>query len=292
MSDLTSALHLENPRQKRILLINDLSSFGKCSLTVSLPIFAACGMEAVPLPTALLSTHTGGFPLPYILPLGEQMDAIADHWESIGLRFDAIYSGYLCGESQIETVERIFDRFSDEHTLRVVDPVMGDGGKLYHGFDLSFAARMRHLCTRAHVITPNATEAALLTGRDPSDMTVPATQRAVLGELCALGPSAVVLTGAVRDDGTVGYLCSDGERVFDDIRHRHYDRPLHGCGDVFASALCCALLSGQPTESAVRIAADFTLHCIEQTVGDAPAHWYGLRFEAGLPGLMAKLDQN
>lgn len=292
MSDLTSALHLENPRQKRILLINDLSSFGKCSLTVSLPIFAACGMEAVPLPTALLSTHTGGFPLPYILPLGEQMDAIADHWESIGLRFDAIYSGYLCGESQIETVERIFDRFSDEHTLRVVDPVMGDGGKLYHGFDLSFAARMRHLCTRAHVITPNATEAALLTGRDPSDMTVPATQRAVLGELCALGPSAVVLTGAVRDDGTVGYLCSDGERLFDDIRHQHYDRPLHGCGDVFASALCCALLSGQSTESAVRIAADFTLHCIEQTVGDAPAHWYGLRFEAGLPGLMAKLDQN
>jgi pyridoxine kinase len=174
----------------------------------------------------------------------------------------------------------------------VVDPVMGDGGKLYHGFDLAFAARMRHLCTRAHVITPNATEAALLTGRDPSDMTVPATQRAVLGELCALGPSAVVLTGAVRDDGTVGYLCSDGERVFDDIRHQHYDRPLHGCGDVFASALCCALLSGQSTESAVRIAADFTLHCIEQTVGDAPAHWYGLRFEAGLPGLMAKLDQN
>lgn len=292
MSDLTSALHLENPRQKRILLINDLSSFGKCSLTVSLPIFAACGMEAVPLPTALLSTHTGGFPLPYILPLGEQMDAIADHWERIGLRFDAIYSGYLCGESQIETVERIFDRFSDEHTLRVVDPVMGDGGKLYHGFDLSFAAQMRHLCTRAHVITPNATEAALLTDRDPSAMTDAATQHAVLGELCAMGPSAVVLTGAVREDGTVGYLCSDGERVFDDIRHKHYDRPLHGCGDVFASALCCALLRGKPVEHAVRLAADFTLRCIEATVGDAPAHWYGLRFEAGLPGLMTTLDQN
>ena len=97
MSDFTSPLALENPKQKRILLINDLSCFGKCSLGVSLPIFAACGIEAVPLPTALLFTHTGGFPLPYILPLSEQMDAIADHWESIGLRFDAIYSGYLCG---------------------------------------------------------------------------------------------------------------------------------------------------------------------------------------------------
>lgn len=291
MSDMTPALHLENPRQKRILLINDLSCFGKCSLMVSLPVFAACGLEAVPLPTALLSTHTGGFPLPYILPLGAQMDAIVDHWQGIGLRFDAIYSGYLCGEAQIETVERIFDQFSDENTLRVVDPVMGDGGKLYHGFDLSFAHRMRHLCSRAHVITPNATEAALLTGRDPAAMTDPAIQQAVLQELSALGPRAVALTGAVREDGTVGYLFSDGERVFDDLRHRHYDRPLHGCGDVFASALCCALLHEQPTEQAVRIAADFTLHCIEQTVGDAPAHWYGLRYEAGLSYLMERLTK-
>ena len=291
MPDMTPALHLENPRQKRVLLINDLSCFGKCSLMVSLPVFAACGLEAVPLPTALLSTHTGGFPLPYILPLGAQMDAIVDHWQSIGLRFDAIYSGYLCGEAQIETVERIFDQFSDKETLRVVDPVMGDGGKLYHGFDLSFADRMRRLCSRAHVITPNATEAALLTGRDPAAMTDPAIQQAVLQELSALGPRAVALTGAVREDGTVGYLFSDGERVFDDIRHRHYDRPLHGCGDVFASALCCALLHEQPTEQAVRIAADFTLHCIEQTVGDAPAHWYGLRYEAGLSYLMERLTK-
>lgn len=291
MSDCSTKLALENPRQKRILLINDLSCFGKCSLTVSLPVFAACGIEAVPLPTALLSTHTGGFPLPYILPLGEQMDAIAAHWQQIGLRFDAIYSGYLCGEQQIEVVERIFDRFADENTVCVVDPVMGDGGKLYHGFDLSFAARMRHLCTRADIITPNATEAALLTGFDVADMTDAATQRQVLASLSALGPRAVAMTGAVRKDGTVGYLCCQGERVFDDIRHAHYDRPLHGCGDVFASALCCALLHGKPTEQAVRIAATFTLHCIEQTVCDAPLHWYGLRYEAGLSYLMAQLSE-
>ncbi len=289
MSNSTPALHLENPRQKRILLINDLSCFGKCSLTVSLPIFAACGIEAVPLPTALLSTHTGGFPLPYILPLGSQMDAIADHWQSIGLRFDAIYSGYLCGEDQIDVVERIFDRFADAQTLRVVDPVMGDGGKLYHGFDLAFAARMKHLCTRADVITPNATEGALLTGRDPATMQERAVQSEVLSELHAMGPRAVALTGAVRGDGTVGYLCCDGVRTFDDIRHDHYDRPLHGCGDVFASALCCALLRGKSTESAIRIAAEFTLLCIRETVTDAPAHWYGLRYEAGLPRLMEML---
>jgi pyridoxal/pyridoxine/pyridoxamine kinase len=95
---------------------------------------------------------------------------------------------------------------------------------------------MRHLCTRAHVITPNATEAALLTGRDPSDMTVPATQRAVLGELCALGPSAVVLTGAVRDDGTVGYLCSDGERVFDDCKLLYIKTPWNSYALEYAKA--------------------------------------------------------
>ena len=290
MSDLATSLHLENPKQKRILLINDLSCFGKCSLTVSLPVFAACGIEAVPLPTALLSTHTGGFPLPYILPLGQQMEEIVHHWQSIGLRFDAIYSGYLCGEEQIATVESILDALADERTLCIVDPVMGDGGKLYHGFDYSFAARMRRLCTRADVITPNATEAALLTGRDPSQMHDAATQQTVLSELCALGPRAVALTGAIRDDGTVGYLCHDGERMFDDIRHVHYDRPLHGCGDVFASALCCALLHDQSTESAVRIAADFTLQCIRETVNDAPAHWYGLRFETGLAMLARAID--
>ncbi len=292
MSDFCSPLSslcLDNPRQKRILLVNDLSCFGKCSLTVSLPIFAACGIEAVPLPTALLSTHTGGFPLPYIQPLGEQMTAILAHWQQIGLRFDAIYSGYLCGEDQIAVVEQLFDRFSDDHTLRVVDPVMGDGGKLYHGFDLSFAARMKQLCSRASVLTPNSTEGALLTGREPAAMIDVALQHAVLEELHAQGPRVVALTGAVRRDGTVGYLCCDDTHVWDDIRHRYYDRPLHGCGDVFTSVLCCAMLWGKTAEEAVRIAADFTLTCIRQTVADAPAHWYGLRFESELPGLASAL---
>jgi pyridoxine kinase len=176
--------------------------------------------------------------------------------------------------------------------LLVVDPVMGDGGKLYHGFDLSFAARMRHLCTRAHVITPNATEAALLTGRDSADMTDAATQRAVVRELRDMGPRAVALTGALREDGTVGYLFCDGDQIVDDVRHAHYDRPLHGCGDVFASALCCALLRGKPAQQAFRLAADFTLYCIEKTVPDAPAHWYGLRVEDGLGRLAQMLPRD
>lgn len=290
MSELCAQGPLHNPNQKRILLINDLSAFGKCSLTVSLPVFSACDIEAVPLPTALLSTHTGGFPTPYILPLGESMEQMLAHWQRIGLTFDAIYSGYLCGEAQIALVERIFDTFATENTLRVVDPVMGDGGKLYHGFDLSYAARMRSLCARADIITPNATEAALLCSLDPADMTDPDLQKRALASLRALCPQPI-LTGAVREDETVGYLFCEGERVVDDIRHDHYDRPLHGCGDVFASALSCALLRGKSVGQAVRIAANFVLDCIRATVDAAPAHWYGLHFEAGLGALVQKLNQ-
>ncbi len=290
MSELCAQGPLYNPVQKRILLINDLSAFGKCSLTVSLPVFSACDIEAIPLPTALLSTHTGGFPVPYILPLGEPMEQMLAHWQRIGLTFDAIYSGYLCGEEQIALVERIFDAFGTENTLRVVDPVMGDGGKLYHGFDLSYASRMRELCARADIITPNATEAALLCGQNPADMTDPRVQRQVFDALRDLCPTTV-LTGAVREDGTVGYLFDNGERLVDDIRHAHYDRPLHGCGDVFASALTCALLKGKSTEQAVRLAADFVLDCIRATVDASPAHWYGLHFEASLGELARKLNR-
>ena len=122
-----------------------------------------------------------------------------------------------------------------------------------------------------------------------ADMFDPAAQREALASLRSLCPQTV-LTGAVREDGTVGYLFAEGERVVDDIRHDHYDRPLHGCGDVFASALCCALLKGKSTGAAVRIAADFVLDCIRATVDAAPAHWYGLHFEAGLGTLIQKLN--
>ena len=275
---------LENATQKRVLVINDLSCFGKCSLTVSLPVLAACGVEAVPLPTAILSTHTGGFPSPYISSMTDAMQGIFAHWRAIGLRFDAIYSGYLCGEEQIALVEHIFDEFSDEHTLLVVDPVMGDGGKLYSGFDAAYAARMKHLCARAHIITPNLTEAALLTGHDAHDITDASGQYALLHDLLALGAHAVVLTGATRPDGTVGYLYTDRERTEPlEIRHDYIDKMLHGCGDAFASALCGALMQGRVTEDAVRLATDYTLACIRATLTDAPTHWYGLKFEAGLP---------
>ena len=109
---------LDNPAQKRVLVINDLSCFGKCSLTVSLPVLAACGVEAVPLPTAILSTHTGGFLSPYISSMTAAMRGIVAHWQQIGLRFDAIYSGYLCGEEQIALVEQLFDELADEQIGR------------------------------------------------------------------------------------------------------------------------------------------------------------------------------
>ena len=141
----------------RVLAINDISCVGKCSLTVALPVVSACGVTCDVLPTALLSTHTGGFEGYTFRDLSDEIPAVLKHWESLGLTFDFIYSGYLGNVSQIETVREIKRRFLKRNGKFIVDPVMGDGGKLYAHFDFHFVEKMRVLCEEADFILPNVT---------------------------------------------------------------------------------------------------------------------------------------
>ena len=150
----------------RVLAINDISCVGKCSLTVALPVVSACGVTCDVLPTALLSTHTGGFEGYTFRDLSDEIPAVLKHWESLGLTFDFIYSGYLGNVSQIETVREIKRRFLKRNGKFIVDPVMGDGGKLYAHFDFHFVEKMRVLCEEADFILPNVTEACLLAGEN------------------------------------------------------------------------------------------------------------------------------
>ena len=255
--------------QKRAALINDLSCFGKCSLSVALPIVSSFGVEAVALPTAVLSTHTGGFDGYVMRDMTREMGEFADHWKRLGLKFDCIYTGFFGSAEQLELAERFIDDFADDGTLVVVDPVLGDNGSLYGCFTQDFVTKMRRLAARADIITPNRTEAALLTGL-PAD--TPAEDL-----LAALGNKSVVITG-VRAGDEIGYLARlGGERVR--IMNPYADISLHGTGDVFASALCGALLAGHGEGAALETAAQFCDECIRATLARQPAHWYGLAFE-------------
>ena len=255
---------------KRAALINDLSCLGKCSLSVAVPILSAAGVEAVALPTAILSTHTGGFDGYVMRDMTEEMQSFIAHWQRIGVHFDCIYTGFFSSVRQIEIARQFIRDFACEDTLVLVDPVLGDNGRLYGCFTPEYVQEMRALCKLAHIITPNLTEAALLTGSKPED-----SPQAILERLET--PNAII-TSVPGNEGEIGYLARLGGQTVS-VRYPRAEQTLHGTGDVFASALCGALLSGKEAPAALERAAEFCNACVEKTVLRQPAHWYGLAFE-------------
>ncbi len=273
----------------RILTIQDISCVGQCSMTVALPILSACGQEVCILPSAVLSTHTGGFSQPAIRDLTGDFPGIRAHWEKEHIQFDAIYTGYLGSREQIGQVSEILDTLVAPGGKTIVDPAMADHGRLYKGFDEGYVDAMRELCRKAGVILPNVTEGAMLAGmayRKDYDM---AYIDAMLEKLHAMGCRCVVLTGVGKEAGQSGVLISQ------DGKKSHYVHPMreksfHGTGDAFAAAFVGAWLGGKTMAQAAGIAADFVLKCIDNTVA-YPEHWYGTRFETALPYLMDRLAE-
>lgn len=280
-------------RQKRIAAIHDISGFGKCALTVALPVISAAGIEVSVIPTAILSTHTGGLQGYTHLDLTDEMPKIANHWESLNLTFDAVYSGYLGSERQIDIVSKFIETFKTDKNLAIVDPAMADNGRMYALLDMEFAKSMKRLCQKADIIVPNMTEAAFLLDREyfhgpyKKDY-IEATVR----ELSKLGPQKVVLTGVCFDDNNIGAASYDGKT--DTVSYYFRNRVegmFHGTGDVFASALTAALLRGKTLQKATEIAVDFTVDSIERTAMGGTDHRYGVDFERGLGDLIKVLDK-
>ena len=149
---------------KRILTVQDISCVGQCSMTVALPILSACGHETCILPTAVLSTHTGGFGKPAAVSLGDILESVTAHWKAADIRFDGIYTGYLGSIQAIRCVERIVDELLAPGGIFVADPAMADHGKRYSGLDADYAKAMEQLCRRADILLPNITEAAMFAG--------------------------------------------------------------------------------------------------------------------------------
>ncbi len=265
----------------RAAAIHYLSGFGRCSLTVAMPILSVMGVQCCPLPTAFLSTHTGGFSGFTFLDMTEEMPKVSAHWRSLGLRFDAVYSGFLGSEAQIGLVADFIRDFRAADTIVVIDPVMGDEGRAYQTYTPAMCAGMVELAKLADVITPNLTEAAFLLDR-PYD-SLPKDGPALYDVAQALsldGRRSVALTGAALTPGKTGAVCFDARTgQLSAAQADFVTRPLHGTGDVFASVLTGALLRGQTLTEAAQTAADFIHDCAVGTVAQGLPFREGVDFE-------------
>ncbi len=269
---------------ERILAIHDISCVGRCSLTVALPIISAAGLECSCLPTAVLSTHTGGFKGFTYRDLTEDMIPIEDHWKTLDLKFDAFYSGFLGSFEQIDIVSKLFDELSHDGTTIYVDPVMADGGKLYAVFGPDFPAGMRKLCEKADVIMPNLTELCLMLGLEwkPGPYTHEYIDE-MLEHARAFGVGRVVLTGVSYEKGKLGAVYKDFETgETGEVMRSEIPGYYHGTGDVFGSALVGACESGLPLDKAVEAAIDLTVGSIIRTYDSKEDIRYGVNFEPGL----------
>ena len=267
---------------KRILTIQDISCVGQCSMTVALPILSACGHETCILPTAVLSTHTGGFGKPVVQHI--TVDGMWKHWREQGITFDAILVGYLGSIQAIETVSEILDTMLAPGGISIVDPAMADHGKLYSGFDAAYAKAMQSLCEKADIMLPNITEAAMMAGLPFREALDEGYIRQLLGNLKG---REVVLTGVgFSEDQTGAAVRRNGDISF--FHHERLERSFHGTGDIFAACFTGVLMQGKTMSEAVEIASEFVCRSIKATI-ENPAHWYGVKFETALTWLVNRL---
>lgn len=282
---------------KKIALINDLSGFGKCSLTAAISVVSVMGIHAVPLPTAVLSAQTG-FPSFYCDDYTDRMDFFTDEWKKMDVRFDGIHSGYLAGPSQIKKVLRFLDTFQTDDTIYLTDPVMGDDGRHIKAFSAELLDGMKQLCKRASITTPNLTELCLLTGTDYAKLTSFANTDDYLTRILdiakqllnVMSPNAYsLITGIIRhtkDGSFMGNMAVTQDTCF------YHEAPyipqsFSGTGDLFAAVICASLVNGLTVENAAKKAASFLKPAIEDAVTEHIDSNHGVDFEKYLGQLIA-----
>lgn len=269
---------------KRVLILQDLSCFGKCSTTIALPVLSAAGIEACPLPVMLLSSHTA-YPDPARLDTAGFARQTLDRWREQGVSFDAVYIGYLACARHIGLALSAIADFARPGTLVVVDPAMADGGKLYSGLTPEYAKGVAALAAKADILLPNVSEAAMLlqTGYPGEDIS-PERAAGLAKELLALGAGSVVLTGIADAPGRTGALFADGGQSGHCAGPKEPGK-YHGTGDLFASVVTAAAVRGLPLARCVDIAVRFTRGAVARTAALGRDSRQGLAFEPGLPEL-------
>ena len=271
---------------KKILTIQDISCYGQCSITVALPILSAWGYETAILPSAILSTHTSGFKGFTVHDLSDEIPNIINHWKKENIKYDVLYSGYLGEVKHIDLVIQIKEELLNKNGIFVLDPVMGDNGKLYPVFNNDYVQAIKRLVKEADIIMPNITEASLLTDLPYQEQYDEKYINNLLNGLKAIGAKDIVLTGVSYEKGTTGVVIFD-ENGYRYYKHQKINQSFHGTGDVFASTLLGSYLGNSDLMKASKVAADFIVKCINNTIDDND-HKYGVKFEPLLADYVAK----
>ena len=272
----------------KVAAIHDLSGLGKCSLTAAIPVLAAMGIQACPLPTAVLSSQTG-FPSYVCAELTSRIPAFAAEWHKQGVQFDGIYTGYLCNSVQAQLVCEFLDQFGGPKTLILVDPVLGDSGQFYPAFGPEMCDAVSSLVFRADAITPNLTEACLLTGTDYGSMAAskaPARIWKLAQQLAAKGPRLVVITGVHQGDSLQNFCYSAADDTRFIISTHRMGAGFSGTGDLLASVLCGGLIRGDSPQDALQSAASLLEASIAESLADGTAPYEGVAFEHHLSLIM------
>lgn len=253
----------------RVAAVHDLSGFGRVSLSMVIPILTTMGVQVCPLPTAVLSTHTGGYEGYKFIDLTEHLEEYIAHWAAIGAEFDCIYSGYLGSPKQIGIITDFINAFRKDEQLIVIDPVMGDNGKLYSSFNSTMVAEMKKFVGLADIITPNLTEAALLLDTAYRERVNGQLIKEWLTKLAALGPRTVVITGVPGDtpDMTCVFAYNSLDQRFWKVDCCYIPAHFPGTGDGFTSVLVGSLLGGDSLPIALDRAVQFILSAIRASYG-------------------------
>lgn len=262
---------------KKVLTMQDISCYGQCSITVALPIISAWGYETAILPSAILSTHTSGFKNFTVHDLSNEIPKIINHWKSEGIKYDAFYVGYLGEISHVDLVIQIKNELLNKDGFFVLDPVMGDNGKLFPAFNDDYVKAIRKLIKEADIILPNLTEACFLTGIEYKEEYDESYIKNVINKLLELGAKKISLTDIAYEKEMTGVVIYD-ENGYQHFTHKRINKSYHGTGDVYASTFLGAYLSNNDLLKSTKIAAKFVVKAIENTLDD-PNHNYSVKFE-------------
>ena len=261
---------------KKILTIQDISCYGSCSTTVALSVLPAFGIETVILPSAILSTHTSGFKNFTVLDLTDEMPKIVNHWKSEGIKFDAIYTGYIGDARQFDIILDIKENLLNEGGIFFCDPAMADYGKLYPALNQNIVEGMKKIAKVSDYLIPNITEAAFLTDTPYKDNFTDEEIKAMADKLLASGAKKVIISG-VKDENKIGASYFDNKELisyFQIQRAKSY----HGTGDLFSSIVLAYILNGYNMETVLKKSTEFIVKSIDVTVGDE-THNYATKFE-------------
>lgn len=273
---------------KKIALVNDLSGFGRCSLTAAIPVICAMGLQACPLPTAILSAQTG-FSNYFCDDYTDKMDVIIDTWSEMNIHFDGIHSGYLASPLQIEKVLRFLNLFQTPQTIYLADPVLGDNGVPIKSFNESLLHGMRLLCEKSTVCTPNLTELCLLTDTNYKNLISYATSPDYTNRIAEIAQNllqgktnqTIVVTGIIRHTSNQTYIGNLAINSCDTIYVETVftGKSFSGTGDLFASILCGSLVRGDSIHDAMHLAANFLQPAIEEACAANLSGKHGVPFE-------------